>query len=824
MIAVSLYAEDLYSFEKLELDMEKYHSGVTMILGKNLDMGSANGAGKSAIIKILYYAIYGKDLKNTSVEKIIRRNSKGGSLVVFKFKEGKDTFIIQRYRNYKKPSDLKNSNGKPISGTGVDFFVNGEAFSIEKDPTKTESIIQSRIQTSGDMFKNSVLTEQKRQKNFLESDDSKKKEILIEMLNLDFYEHAQKLVKNDLDSLERTWDNAESNLELYKQHIIKKEAELASLDSKSLNFNIEFEQKLENYRKELKLLEDELPGLVDEFDKVQTNKKSSTELDSEIIVLSKKIKVLEGDISVEPLLIKKNSEAESTINRSNEIITANNTKIINHNEKIVLLRESAANLGIEKSFLDEIKNHKDSISKKNEAIATLDSELAKKEGLNKTKTSTENLIQSKEELVKKTESELKSIEHDIKCNECNRAFKEGESEELDKLVLKKKEVISGLISEVQLLNQKLLLVSESILKLDTLLVTSSELKKEAELLKSELTKLLVMQEKQEGITKERKSINNQIESLNNELSVLKEEIKKSEKNIVSANDGIIKIKEFFLELEINKKEYSSVLNKYNETKTQLSLINSINEDISNKEKIIKLKEEQIKSLVFNIKDTENNGNPYKLLTGNTRIEIDSYKKEIQVILSKLEKLKEEKLLLNFWKNGFSKTGIISFITEDVIKFLNIRIKEYLDILSDGNLSLVFSPESKLQKGTVSNKIETKMWINGEETLDSLNSGGELQRFVLTVDLALSDMVESRSPTHFNLKFLDEPFDGIDSSGQTKALSLFKKIAENRKGFFVISHDKEMQSFCDNSIYVIKRNDISKIVDKETFYSSGEAED
>ena len=214
-------------------------------------------------------------------------------------------------------------------------------------------------------------------------------------------------------------------------------------------------------------------------------------------------------------------------------------------------------------------------------------------------------------------------------------------------------------------------------------------------------------------------------------------------------------------------------------------------------------------------------NPYISLENKCINEISELNTELARLNTKLTDLNEEKLLLNFWKSGFSKTGIISFITEDVIKFLNSKIKEYLDFLSDGTLSLEFSPESKLQKGSISNKIETKMWINGEESLEALNSGGELQRFILAVDLALSDMVESRSPVNFNIKFLDEPFDGIDSSGQIKALMLFKKMADLRNGFFVISHDKDMQNFCDNAIYVIKKNDISKIVDKETYLSYNE---
>lgn len=67
-----------------------------------------------------------------------------------------------------------------------------------------------------------------------------------------------------------------------------------------------------------------------------------------------------------------------------------------------------------------------------------------------------------------------------------------------------------------------------------------------------------------------------------------------------------------------------------------------------------------------------------------------------------------------------------------------------------------------------------------------------------------------------MKFLDEPFEGIDTNGQIKALALFNKLSQSRNGFFIISHDKEMQAFCDNTIYIVKENGVSRLVDKETF--------
>jgi DNA repair exonuclease SbcCD ATPase subunit len=178
--------------------------------------------------------------------------------------------------------------------------------------------------------------------------------------------------------------------------------------------------------------------------------------------------------------------------------------------------------------------------------------------------------------------------------------------------------------------------------------------------------------------------------------------------------------------------------------------------------------------------------------------------------------------LLFWEKGFSKTGIRSFIIDDVIEFLNQKVKENLEVLSNGTTSLIFEPENKGKTtGVVSNNIITKLFVNGRERLLKLHSGGEAERYTIAVELALSDLAESRSGTKFNIRFLDEPFTAFDTKPQLKSFALFNKAAGEKQGFFIISHNKEFQQYCDNSIYVVKQDGVSRLVDQATFINIGE---
>lgn len=821
MIALHIYAEDLYSFESLDLDLSKYQEGVTAILGKNLDMNSDNGAGKSAIIRILYYALYGKDLKGSSVDKIIRRNSKGGSLVIFTFKDGENIFKIQRYRGYKKESKFKNGEGKPISGTGVDFFINNNSFSIEKDPKKTESIIQSRIKTSDDMFKNSVLTEQKRKYNFLESEDSKKKEILIELLSLDYYEMAQKFVKDDLDAIETSINNTLSKLELYRNQLDKKDNELKELKEKSTKFEEDSTTSVRNLEKDITELTSQLPILQQEYLDIKDNKKDINELTESLVILEKENKSNKEAIDNEHLIIKKESEFKNNITNSKNQIEELKKENIELAEKIIKLENDLGSFTAFIDYSDKILELKNILEKNTSRVKQLELDLSKKESINKKKNNGETLKEENEKNIKILLKDIQDIKHNMSCSECLRPFEEGESKSFDDLLLKKNSELDAKNKENEVIKKQLEEISAILQKLDKLNNDYLKLLEENKNNTNLLNDLLLKNEKQEAEKKSKELLNTQIVNNKNKIEnnlilikSLEEKIIKNEKNITSLDDIKNELKEIKIKYDENNE-------KINGLKSKINNIQSINQNIDLKLQILTNTQKILSEKELLLKNYKEYKNPYISLESKCINEIGELNNEINRLNKKTTELYDEKSLLLFWKNGFSKTGIISFITEDVIKFLNSKIKEYLDFLSDGTLSLEFSPESKLQKGSISNKIETKMWINGEESLESLNSGGELQRFILAVDLALSDMVESRSPVNFNLKFLDEPFDGIDSSGQIKALMLFKKMAESRNGFFVISHDKDMQNFCDNAIYVIKKNDISKIVDKETYLSYNE---
>jgi len=108
-----------------ELDID--FNGTTLIIGKNVDTGGANGVGKSTIINAISYAIFNKPISNISKERLINKtNSSKNTLmeVRLSFSKDEDEFEIYRTRG--------ESNTVQLFQNGVDITPDSIAMTDKK--------------------------------------------------------------------------------------------------------------------------------------------------------------------------------------------------------------------------------------------------------------------------------------------------------------------------------------------------------------------------------------------------------------------------------------------------------------------------------------------------------------------------------------------------------------------------------------------------------------------------------------------------------------------------------------------------------------------
>jgi DNA repair exonuclease SbcCD ATPase subunit len=100
----------------------------------------------------------------------------------------------------------------------------------------------------------------------------------------------------------------------------------------------------------------------------------------------------------------------------------------------------------------------------------------------------------------------------------------------------------------------------------------------------------------------------------------------------------------------------------------------------------------------------------------------------------------------------------------------------------------------------------------QRSYDSL-SGGEKRRIDIAVCLAFSAWIRQRFALRSSLlgiMILDEVMSFLDASAEDCIAPILQEEAKD-KAVFIISHTRELSSYCDRVITVKKENMVSRIV-------------
>lgn len=814
MQLLEIYCDNLYSFKEMTLDFTKYEKGTTIILGKNLNMDSSNGAGKSSILKSIFFALWGSDLNKVPLDGIVNdSNPDKGFLSRIKFKDDKNTYTITRFKNYKNPdSVIKLMDGNIPKGSAVELMINDEVFYAPKDNNKIERLVLGALGMSSEIFLSSVLTGQKRTENFLSSPDTIKKEILSEILDLNQYDVAAKHLDKDLKEKKDLINHKESKLEEFQKFTEKLHDDVKDFKIQATTFNNELKEKIGTINEETKTFNAKVNEL---------KAKKDTVINTEVI--SQSIEDLAIKILVNEKLLKDFDTIRDKLSKINILIERNNSSKENNNKvikdlslKISNLEKSSLNKStLENDLIDISSKLKELDSVVAEAIeleskmATLESSISELTISITKKNSSIQDVESKERI---TLSNLKKTKDDNQCFTCERGFETSNP------------LIDGLEKELIKIKENKTLLLDSMNSIQSNIDSAKgQMVKFKESFLTYKTKI----EEKESLAVKTANINNsllRISEAEAELVLIKTNLDKANNDLVTAdsnlaklNDELNKYTKIIESLHSLEKNNKVLVVEKDKLQTEKHLIEKSNSELASIGALIESHENTIKKLEKDLSSLRDGKNPYLELIMKKTLELKNYEENFNKMTEEVKSLNNKYQLLKFWEQGFSKNGIKSFIIDEVISLLNLKVKEYLTKLSGGAVSLFFEPEKIVKKhGTTKNEITTKIYINGKLKHPNAPSGGEEDRLTLAVDLALSDIAESRSGTKFNIKFLDEPFKWVDNKGQMKALALFNELSANRQGFFLISHDEKMQSFCDNAIFVVNENGISRIVTKEDF--------
>lgn len=169
----SLEINNIISIEKACIEFDD--TGLVLIEGFNHDDNTANGAGKTAIMNALSFGLYGKFPRKVTISNVLRHGSKSGSVVVSDIQTHNGVWRVERRRP-----------------TAVIYSKDGEVQDI------TQEEFEAALGLSYSQFLISMYSAQTNGENFIDMNDTNKKEFLLKLMNLEKFAAAKSLADKDI--------------------------------------------------------------------------------------------------------------------------------------------------------------------------------------------------------------------------------------------------------------------------------------------------------------------------------------------------------------------------------------------------------------------------------------------------------------------------------------------------------------------------------------------------------------------------------------------------------------------------------------------------
>lgn len=263
-----LHAERVFSFPSLLLEENDliHPKAVFGIRGRNLDIDTDNGVGKTTVIRVMYYGLYGVDLFGTPLDHISNDRLNSGHFVSVEFSVGENNYSIMRFHNF-TPYDggpILDRSEKKGKFKGLRFYkVDGDNKIplIGESDSETQEFITQILGVSPRMAKSIFFIPQGHGSPLLSATPADSQDILMEFFPLEFIDEAEKKNGDSLkDEKVRQKELLDSKTRLLADIELKK-SDLDVYSEKSQIFENKRNEKLSILRKEYSVKNKELKSL-----------------------------------------------------------------------------------------------------------------------------------------------------------------------------------------------------------------------------------------------------------------------------------------------------------------------------------------------------------------------------------------------------------------------------------------------------------------------------------------------------------------------------------------------------------------------------------
>lgn len=220
-----------------------------------------------------------------------------------------------------------------------------------------------------------------------------------------------------------------------------------------------------------------------------------------------------------------------------------------------------------------------------------------------------------------------------------------------------------------------------------------------------------------------------------------------------------------------------------------------------------------------LQNTKKSKSNVATLVKESKAGLDQLKADLKNTEGDLAQAQRQQELYEFWVDGFSTTGIRSWLLEQVVPYLNVRANYYSGILTNGSMSLQFTTSTKLKSGLT--KELFSIVVNQDKGGKSYTalSKGEKARADLIISMALGDLASLNSRSELSWRFFDESFDSIDSAGTEAVVRLLESQLDTYSTVFVITHKEALKGLFTKHLIATKADGFTTYRMDDGSYSS-----
>lgn len=247
-----LKAKNVFKFDSIDVDFVK---GTHLILAcTNGDFSQSNGVGKSAILELVMYGLFGETIRG--LNDISKNHSEKFELSI----EFDDKKIV------------RTKNKVTVSMEGAETQTGRK--------TEMQRLINNLIKLDKDILMYTHIFDS--EDTFFKLDDSEKKDIFMKLINVDFLDNLYDTVKGKADELRDK--RTDKVIEVYENEI--KDIDQVAIEEKKVHTELlaiqKEEQNIKKYMEYKKDLDNKLPKYIDLLEEVRQQKKELSALKSKI--------------------------------------------------------------------------------------------------------------------------------------------------------------------------------------------------------------------------------------------------------------------------------------------------------------------------------------------------------------------------------------------------------------------------------------------------------------------------------------------------------------------------------------------------------------